>query len=200
MSSPAEVTPARAVVQARRPRRDDAIDVAEQMLRRGERVDMQTVADALDIGRATLYRWVGDREKLMDEVLGRLVAKNWRTARVDPDGESLDAVLATIAGFMAATAAWPPVLDFAEREPDLALRILLAAQGNVADGIRLGLEETLALHLPGRDVAPATLDVLVRIGAALQWANVAAGNPPDIDTAVEAARALLTIALAAPRD
>jgi AcrR family transcriptional regulator len=179
----------------RRPRRDDAIDIAEQMLRRGERVDMQTVADALDIGRATLYRWVGDREKLLDEVLGRLVAKNWRTARVEAGASSLDAVLATIAGFMAATASWPPVVDFAEREPDLALRILLAPDGNVADGIRVGLQDTLARHLPGRTLPAATLDVMVKIGAALQWANVAAGNPPDIDTAVEASRALLTVAL-----
>ncbi len=200
MSIPGDAVAPWVVPQVRRPRRDDAIDVAEQMLRRGERVDMQTVADALDIGRATLYRWVGDREKLLDEVLGRLVAKNWRTARVEPDGQSLDAVLATIAGFMAATAAWPPVLDFAEREPDLALRILLAPEGHVADGIRLGLDQTLARHLPGCEIEPGVIQVIVRIGAALQWANVAAGNPPDIDTAVEAARALLTIALASPSD
>ena len=56
----------------RRPTRDDAIALARDRFLGGERVEMGALAAELGIGRTTLYRWVGEREDLIEEVLAGL--------------------------------------------------------------------------------------------------------------------------------
>ena len=56
-----------------RPTALDAFRLARRSFLAGDRVDMQALARALSIDRATLYRWVGSREQLLSEILWSLV-------------------------------------------------------------------------------------------------------------------------------
>ena len=47
----------------------DALREGRRRFLAGQRVDMSELATALGISRATLYRWVGDREQLLGEIL-----------------------------------------------------------------------------------------------------------------------------------
>jgi AcrR family transcriptional regulator len=46
-----------------------AFERAREYLREGRRIDMVALAADLGIGRATLYRWTGDRERLMADAV-----------------------------------------------------------------------------------------------------------------------------------
>ena len=47
----------------------DAFHGAQETVLAGRKLDMVTLAAELGVGRATLYRWVGDRDQLLAEVL-----------------------------------------------------------------------------------------------------------------------------------
>ena len=57
----------------RRPKPADALDLAQTTFLAGERVEMAMVAVGLDISQATIYRWFGTRERLIEQVLDRIV-------------------------------------------------------------------------------------------------------------------------------
>ena len=54
-------------------RRSTPFRLARRTFLAGERIDMQTLARSLGVDRATLYRWVGSRERLLTEILWSLI-------------------------------------------------------------------------------------------------------------------------------
>ena len=46
-----------------------AFALALEMFRRGERIDMVTLAGELGVARTTLYRWTGDRDRLLSDLI-----------------------------------------------------------------------------------------------------------------------------------
>ena len=178
-----------------RPTRADALELAQEMFLRGERVDMRTLAVRLGIGRTTLYRWMGDRERLMGEVLAELTEIVWRQVRKDAQGSGLERAMDAGRRFMELTAGFPPLREFAQREPQLALRVLLAPEGAVAARIRAGFEGALKENLPaGEEVSPELIDIAVQVGTALEWAPIAIGAEPEIERAGRLTRSLFATA------
>jgi len=49
--------------------RDDVLQAARRQYVAGERVDLTVVARRLGLGRATIYRWFGSRDRLLGEVI-----------------------------------------------------------------------------------------------------------------------------------
>jgi AcrR family transcriptional regulator len=167
--------------------------VAEAFFRRGLRVDMHTVAEKLGVSRTTLYRWVGGREQLIGEVLARLTDVAWGFVEQSVTGRGIERAARSIEGFMTLTSAWPPLREFAQREPQLALRILLRSEGPVSAHIRGGIEAALTRHAPEFDIEANQdlLDTIVQIGTALEWAPIAIGEEPAIERAMRLIRGLL---------
>src|ERR1700758_654013 len=64
---------------------DDVLAVVTELYLDGQRVDITVVAARLGLGRATIYRWVRSRERLLGEVVARqlefLVARNRAAVR-----------------------------------------------------------------------------------------------------------------------
>ena len=170
-----------------------AVEVAEAYFKQGLRVDMQTVAERLGVGRTTLYRWVGDREQLIAEVLARLTDLTWQFVEGSITGQGVERAVRSIEAFMTLTSTWPPLRDFAQREPQLALRILLRSEGKVSAHIRGGIESALRRHVPAFDIDANqdVLDTIVQIGTALEWAPIAIGEEASIERAVRLIRGLL---------
>jgi len=182
-----------AIPQLVRPSRDVAIEVADAFFRRGLRVDMHTVADRLGVGRTTLYRWVGSREQLIGEVLARLTDVAWEFVEQSVTGQGIERAVQSIEAFMTLTSTWPPLREFAQREPQLALRVLLRSEGPVSAHIRGGIEAALRSHVPEFEIEANhdLLDTIVQIGTALEWAPIAIGEEPTIERAVRLIRGLL---------
>ena len=162
---------------------------------------MGELAAGLGISRATLYRWVGDREQLLGEVLWSFAEPGLEEARRYADRTAKDRgadwVVRFNAHFVRATAEFEPIRRFLEAEPDLGLRILTSnrgiAEGRLIEVLRKTLEERAAaghlnLRLDAGDLAYA----IVRISESFIWREFITGEKPDLDRASDVVRVLLS--------
>lgn len=164
----------------------------------GQRLDMRSLARRLGLARATLYRRVGNREQLLDELLW------WRARRllVDQvqasDGMAgIRRLVAVIGGVLGAIARDRPLRAFLESDPETALRLLTGARSTVHRGMAGALETLIDLER-GRGSFDASLDTptlayaIVRISEGFLYSDVVADRAPDIDRATTVIEALLT--------
>jgi AcrR family transcriptional regulator len=178
---------------------DDVLGAARAQFLAGQRVDVTIVARDLGLGRATIYRWFGSRERLLaDVVAGELEALMARARReVGERGaagllEVFDRVNRRIAESAALRA-------FLERERAAALRLLTAGDGavrarSVAAVAGLITAEATAGHYdPPAD--PGTLAyAVVRLAEAFLYNDVAFGIRGDHVRLREVEAALLGVA------
>ena len=161
------------------------------------RLDMRGLAADLGIGRATLYRRVGNRDRLLGEVIWFLTRRALIVA-VERAGErtGADRVVAVVEAFMSFAQAQPALRRLLEAEPETALRILTSKQGPIQQGIVEALERVLAKE-EERGALELSIDrstlayVIVRVGESFLYADVIADNEPDVQAAVEVVRRLL---------
>ena len=163
---------------------------------RGENVDMQALAAELGISRATLYRWAGNAEELVGRVVAALGLETFRRCETEARGHGAARVLDVMERGMRATTSSKFYRAFLERDPQKALRIVASKEGPVqAQTIALHqqlLEEEkrrghLKLPVDSHTMAYA----LVRIAESFLYADLIAGEHPDIDKAVEILKLML---------
>ncbi len=185
-----------------RPTALDAFRLARRSFLAGDRVDMQALARALNVDRATLYRWVGSREQLLSEILWSLIDPTVANLRkmychasqsADP-GQSPAA--AVITGTVRAVIANSGMQRFLDREGDLALRLLTTkASGFEARLVTLVTDLVREETSVGRLTAAVPLDdlpyVLVRIMESYIYLGLITGEHPDPDRAARVINALL---------
>lgn len=185
-----------------RPTALDAFRLARRTFLAGARVDMQALARALNVDRATVYRWVGSREQLLAEVLWSLIdptIANLRKTRCQAGQSAVPGqspAAAVITDTVRAVIANSGMQRFLDREGDLALRLLTTKASDfearlvalITDLVR---EETSA----GRLTAAVPLDdlpyVLVRIMESYIYLGLITGEHPDPDRAARVINALL---------
>jgi len=192
---------------ARRPTALDAFRLARRTFQAGDRVDMQALARTLGVDRATLYRWVGSRERLLSEILWSLVqptignlrkshddAAGAETAAATPGGQSPAAAI--IIGTVRAVIVNTGMRAFVDREGDLALRLLTtkasdfetrltALVGEVLDAEAAG--GRLQATIPTEDLSY----VVVRVMESYIYLPLITGEPPDPSRAARVISALL---------
>ncbi len=185
-----------------RPTALDAFRLARRSFLAGDRVDMQALARALSIDRATLYRWVGSREQLLSEILWSLIdptIEKLRKAHCQPGqpaapGQS--AAAAVITGTVRAVIANSGMQRFLDREGDLALRLLTTkASGFEARLVTLVTDLVREETSAGRLTAAVPINdlpyVLVRIMESYIYLGLITGEHPDPDRAARVINALL---------
>ncbi len=163
----------------------------------GQRLDMRSLALRAGVGRATLYRRVGNREQLLDEVIW------WRARRLLVEQVRATAALAgvpriaaVIGGVLDAVERDKALRAFLESDPEAALRILTGTRSTVQKGMAGALEKLIDLERR-RGTFEAGLDTptlayaIVRICEGFLYADVIADRPPDTGRAVTVIEALL---------
>ena len=181
---------------ARRPTPVDALDAARRHWLAGERIDMGALARELGISRATLYTWVGSRERLIGEVLWSFAEAGLRQARESAKGEGADYVVDVFSRFIHANAAFEPLRRFIEQDAELALRILTSKNSPVQGRMVTATREILAEQMEAGALSPK-LDVdtlsytVIRVAESFLYSDVIAGSEPDVEAAVEVVRVLL---------
>jgi len=161
------------------------------------RLDMQALAAELGMGRATLYRRVGSREKLLGEVIWYLMRR--AILRALDAGGGLGGVerIATVTrSLMLDVQAQPGLRRFIECEPECALRVLTSKHG-VVQRRTIDVVERLLAEEEAAGAYELTLDratlayVIVRIGESFLYADAIADTEPDVEKAIAVIRALL---------
>lgn len=183
--------------EARRITPADALQAARRRFLRGERVDMNDLAQELGIGRATLYRWVGSRDRLLGEVLWSLAELGLAQSRAEATGRGAAWVLAVYRRFGDLIVGLEPLRHFVKSEPECALRVMTSKasplQRRVVDTFRDVLVEAQKTRGLKLRLDPETLAfAMVRIAESFLWTDLITGGAPDLAKAQEVTRVLLT--------
>jgi len=161
------------------------------------RLDMRGLAAELGMGRSTLYRKVGSRDRLLGAVLWYLTRRAIARAVEAAHGLSgADRVVTVVRHFLHDVHSHAGLRRMLQDEPEAALRILTSRRGVVQRGVTTALERLLAEEEAQGDVSlamdRATLAyVIVRVGETFLYADVIADNQPEVDRAVEVIERLL---------
>jgi AcrR family transcriptional regulator len=176
---------------------DEIVAGARRHFLRESTLDMEQLAQELAVSRATLYRAVDGRDRLLGDVLWSLAERTYASARRGLTGGGVDAVLEVSHRFTESLMSAQPFRRFLEAEPQTALRVLLTPAGNVhARTVEL-MREIFAEAFAGREhELPGDLDSLaylyVRLRESILYADILSGRRPDPDVAERAVRALLS--------
>lgn len=176
----------------------DIFAAAAGAFRSGRRVDMQSLARGLGVGRATLYRRAGNRESLLDEVVWwrgrRMVARQvLATSRL----VGAERIAAVVAGAITAIESDEPLRTFMASEPDVALRILTSSRSIAGLGAATALANLIDLERargqfdPDLDTSTLTY-VIMHISAGFLYADIIGDGTPEAGQATTVVRALLT--------
>ena len=185
------------------------LGAATDLYLRGEQIDMSSLATSLGIGRATLYRRVGNHESLLGQVLADQTEQTFRSAlrhvanesdAAADDEISFDAAIersiAIMERFIHTVLASEPLKRFAERDPVLFARVIMApgsVEDRATDLIRNALDEALGTHTPAwsTDLLARTI---VRVADSTMYAHLLTGSPSATDDVISVVRVLLSSA------
>jgi AcrR family transcriptional regulator len=166
------------------------------MLLRGELPEMATVAERSGVGRTSLYRWFGDRDALIGDVLARYleaaIEEGYRHSRAR-GGRRVARAVETL---LRDAAAREPFLRLLRTQPQVMLKIIMTPGGAVhARSIAttaelIERERRAGRYRPILDAGSLAF-ILVQIGQSFMWARAATGAPPDVEETMRVTNALL---------
>jgi AcrR family transcriptional regulator len=164
--------------------REDALRLAKRTYLKGERVDINQLAQGLGVNRVTLQRWVGTRDALLLEVVWPLSEATLRGAWaeiVDTPGPRVPRLMAT---YLRVQLAHPGARRFLVEENERAMKLFTNSsyghQPRLIAEVRSYLEQDVR---EGRTVSPLSLDELayatVRIAESYTYLPSITGEDPD---------------------
>lgn len=164
-------------------------------------VDMDALARQLAVSRATLYRVVGSRDRLLGDVLWVRGRRGMSAAEAAAEGAGVDRVVDVARRFNETVVADAPLRAFLARDPATAFRVLFTPEGRVHDRFvelwsRVLGDEVAAGRLTLTTEPGAMAFLFVRLGESVLYADLLGGRRPDLDLAAQVQRALLTSATA----
>ncbi|MCW2714551.1 MAG: Transcriptional regulator, TetR family [Frankiales bacterium] len=175
----------------------------EQVVAAGSRLfhrtggfDMEELAQAANISRATLYRVAGSRDKVLGDVLWRQGSRVLERITASTLGRGVDRLIAISERFHRELRSYPPLLTFLRDDPATAFRVLLTAEPGVhsrfVEQWRTLLDELVAAGELVLPMSPSDAAfVFVRIGESLLYSDLFGDREPDLDLASRVQRALL---------
>jgi AcrR family transcriptional regulator len=175
--------------------RDDVLQAAAYRYLRGRRIDVQAIAAELGLGRTTIYRWFGSRDRLIGEVLIEAVNPLIDEARAGARGRGAAVLLDTFDRINRALVAALALRQFLEQERDVALRIMTSANGIVQPHVVRRIAGLIEDEVrAGRFEPPVDPDTLayaiVRLAEAFLY-EAQAGIRGDVDRLREVEAAIL---------
>ncbi|WP_164545169.1 QsdR family transcriptional regulator [Antribacter gilvus] len=177
-----------------------AFDLARAAFIDGHRIDMGGLATTLGVDRATVFRWVGNRDTLLSEVLWSLAG---------PTLVQADEATAHLAGAERVAALLTRFVDdliraeyfrtFLRREPARALRLLTTKESEIQRRYLATTDWIVRRDLGdapfGGAIDPASLAyLLVRVSESFTYADLITGEPPSTERARTAFRHILRVA------
>jgi AcrR family transcriptional regulator len=132
-----------------------AFQLAREIFRQGERLDMAQLAGELGVARATLYRWTGDRSRLLGDVAWAELEALLRHLDEHTPSHGVDRLCALAGGFLDTIAGNPRLHAFLLAEGDAGLRVLTSPGGVVRPRIVAAVAELIEREVAaGRYRAP----------------------------------------------
>lgn len=181
----------------------DAFILARKKFLAGERVEMKTMAAELGVDRTTLFRWVGNRDELLGEVLCSAAEPTWSKALAGMRSSGAEGVVQVLGDYVHALIESPSLRAFLQAEPERALRLLTTRAGVLQREV-VGYVEALLKQEEDRGNLSHPLAVhdlaylIIRIAESFIYTDLIAGEEPDAEKARTAVAALLGVTAPSP--
>ncbi|UJJ33064.1 QsdR family transcriptional regulator [Halopseudomonas maritima] len=190
----------KAVLGAATPRRVtplDALSAARAQWLKGQRININTLAETLGVNRATLFRWVGNRDQLYAEVIWSLALPGYEQAVSQAPGTGADYVCNLFTEIFALFSSATPLHTFLQNDTEYALHILIGKdsliQQRTTEIVQQALEQQVAGgHLQPAIALPTLAYLLVRLAESFLYCDVLSGRQPDREAALLAVRLLVS--------
>jgi AcrR family transcriptional regulator len=136
---------AKALANADRPQATplEVFKLARNLWLESKRISIGDLAAAVGVSRVTLYRWVGSKERLIEEVLWSFAKPTFENAIQETPGNGVEHVVEVHRRFMTDLATFEPMRRFVHENPTAAIRI----QTNDPQSAHGRLIEANATHL-----------------------------------------------------
>ena len=180
---------------------EEAATAARRQFLRTHHVDMAARCTKLAVARATLYRVVGSRDRLLGHVIGELSERTLemclaRSTEEHPPG--VERVVRAAYLMNEQVRDFTPLRGLIDIDPETAFRVLFTTKGGVHERsveqwtrvIGDNAEEA-ELTLPR--AVPRLAYMFVRIGESMIFADLLSSREPDLELAADLQRALLTL-------
>lgn len=168
---------------------DEALERAIHVFVRDGRLDMEPFAAEFPVSRATLYRVVGTRDRLLGDVLWVLAERTLRLAQSEATSAGgIDRLLEISRRFKEHTLGFAPLRAFLHAEPQTAFQVLLTPAGRVSERVVAAWVEIFE-DATARGEVTLPFDVgwfayvFVRTGESMLYSDLLAGREPDLRTA-----------------
>src|SRR3954469_12069239 len=193
-----QISPGKARGRPAAASREDVLDAGLHRYLRGKRVDVQAIASELGLGRATIYRWFGSREKLLGEVIILATEPVLAEARAGLAGKGGPGLLDTFDRFNRDLADAPALRAFVDQERDAALRLIASGAGivqpRIVELITGLITEEVEAGTYESPVEPTLLGyAIVKLAQAFLFNDTVAGIRGDVDRLREVEAALLGV-------
>jgi AcrR family transcriptional regulator len=176
-------------------KRRRAIDAATTVYLAGEKLDMSWLADDLGASRATLYRWVGNRDNVLAMVLSEATERTYRQAIEQAQGRGSAYLLDLFDKVMHSIVASAPLRALTTREPMVFIRLAFLPGAIESAAARITAEVLARESASGALNLTLTPEVLakalVRICEVHLYAPLLGGDEPEIETALDLVSLLL---------
>ncbi|SFM46687.1 QsdR family transcriptional regulator [Marinobacter pelagius] len=177
----------------------DAFKRARRMWLKGERIHLASLSDELNIGRATLFRWVGNKDLLIGEVLWSLYEPLRLEALATTPGEGVDYIVGVYRKINSTILHFEPLRRFINQDPEYALRILTSSQSTLhARTVEANTRTLKDQVAQGKINPPLSVDSLsyfmVRLAESCLYSDIIGGREPrdeELEDACTAVRILL---------
>ncbi|RFA29152.1 hypothetical protein CAI21_10300 [Alkalilimnicola ehrlichii] len=174
---------------------------ARQWWLEGRRLNLSALAEELGVSRATLMRWVGNKELLLGEILWSLYKAEFDRAKTradeTPDLTGLDYLAQIYHDINEALIDAKPLRQFLSDDPKFGLQVLTANVSGLQERL-VGVWEALIVQqlkkgtirpqLPAGELAY----YIVRIGQGALYSDIICGREPALEPADTAFRLLFS--------
>lgn len=177
------------------PNRSDLVALARRRFLKGQRLDMQAMGSELGVSRTTVYRWAGNHDQLLGEVVSRLAYETFDVAQRGARQSGRARVLEVYTNFLTLLANSGPMRAALLRDPAQFLRVA-TRPGPVKRALTTLMEELLRGEVERRTLRLSTdlgalAAAMVRIAEATLHADILAGEEPDVRSSVDIVELLL---------
>lgn len=170
--------------------KQDALLLAAKYWGKGQKLEMAALADELGVTRVTLFRWVGNRDELLAELLWSQWDLLWKGALAAQKGKGVGYVAGVCKRVMSGILQSRGMRTFLADDPEYALRILTSksspVQQRVIDNVRtLILDQSTKGHIDLPIEAGVLAYAMVRIVESFIYSDQIAGLQPNADIAAQ---------------
>lgn len=173
----------------------DAFQKARQHWLKSERIHLASLAEELNIGRATLFRWVGNKDLLLGEVLWSLYDPLREKVMAQTPGQGVDYIVEVYRRINRTLLSASPLRNFIGQDPEYALRILTSSSSTIHSRVvkantRMLRDQMTAGQLNPPMKTESLSYFMVRLAESCLYSDVICGRPPRLEELEEACTAV----------